>query len=265
MKIRSCILACLLSTSFVCAVQAQTVPPEAADTPQLEADALAVLKGLAEYLTAAGEFSYQAETSYDVVQDSGAKVEFGASRKIMVSRPNRLRIEVTRRDGAHSIVVFDGENVWVSAPEHNVYAKAGQRGDLDEAIQFAVTQLHLKAPLTDLISPDFYEHVTENMTGAVYLGETVLTGQTCDHLLLSNDYTDFQLWITTGSKPVLRRIVITYREEPGEPQFRAHFLKWDMSPPSTTGKFTFKPSADAERIRFYTKAPAVDQGQGDES
>jgi hypothetical protein len=252
MNIRNYLLSCLLSTMCVFTVQAQTEPENGEDALVIDADALVVLKGMADYLVAAKEFGYRAETNYDVVQDSGAKIEFGASRKMLVSRPNRLRIEATRRDGVHSLVVFDGKAMWVAAPEQNAYATVAQQGDLDQAINFAVTQLHLKAPLTDLISPDFYAHTTANLVSALYLGETVVTGDACDHILLSNDYVDFQMWVTTGKQPVLRRIVITYREAPGQPQFRAHFLKWDMSPEKTAGKYTFEPPADAERIRFYS-------------
>ena len=36
---------------------------------------------------------------YDVVQESGQKIEFGELRNVTVSRPDRLRIEVERSDG----------------------------------------------------------------------------------------------------------------------------------------------------------------------
>ena len=265
MKIQSRILACLLSTLFVFAVQAQTVPDEAAEAPDIEPEALSVLKGMADYLGSAREFAYHAESSYDVLQESGAKIEFGASRKVLVARPNRLRIEAQRRDGKRSIVVFDSKELWVYSPGENAYAKADQNGDLDDAIHFAVTELRLKAPLTDLISPNLYENVTGRLTGALYLGETVLAGDACDHLLLSNDYSDFQMWITTGDKPVLQRIVITYREEPGQPQYRAHFLKWDMSPQDTAKQLEFEPPEGSERIRFYIPAPASNPDQEDAS
>jgi hypothetical protein len=262
-KIR--LLTCLLSTLIVFTVQAQTSQDEAPEAPDIDTEALEIVKEMTDYLASSKVFAYRAETSYDVVQESGAKIEFGASRKVLVSRPGRMRLEAQRRDGTRSIVVFDGKELWVYAPDENVYAKAEQKGDLDDAIQFAVTELHLRAPLTDLVSPDMYEHMATRMTRALYLGETVVAGDTCEHLLISNDYADFQLWVTVGDKPVLRRIVITYREEPGEPQYRAHFLEWDMSPQNTAGQFSFEPPDNSERIRFYISAPATDLDQGGES
>ena len=45
-------------------------------------------------------------------------------------------------------VAFDGDTIWAFAPEHNVYAKTEQIGDLDDAIDFAVSELRMKAPMS---------------------------------------------------------------------------------------------------------------------
>jgi hypothetical protein len=164
-----------------------------------------------------------------------------------------------------SVVIFDGASIWAYAPEMNVYAQADQPGDLDEAIDFAAAQLRMKAPMAELVSPDLYANLEKQLTQALYLGETVLAGVPSEHLLLSNDYADFQIWIATGEQPTPQRVVITYREEVGEPQFRAQFLEWDMSPAATAGKFDFQPGEDAERVRFYIPAPATDLDKGDAS
>lgn len=270
------ILACVLSTLFAVTVQAQSNADEAADkaasaattdvaeAADIDPEALEIFKGMADHLEAADQFAYQAEYSYDAVQESGLKVEFGASRKILVSKPDRMRAESQRRDGLRAIIVFDGKKMWLHEPDENVYATADQPGHLDESIEFIVTGLRMKAPLADLIETGLYEKVTPTLTRALYLGETVVTGVDCEHLLMSNDYADFQMWITSGDQPVLKRIVITYREEPGQPQFRAHFLNWDMSPGDTQGKFEFTPPEDAERIRIYVPAPVTNIGTDQE-
>ncbi len=262
MKIRTCMLACLVSMLFVLTAQAQTPTGQDAGedvgAPAIEPEALEAFKDMADYLAAAKEFAYEAESGYDVVQDSGVKVEFGGSRKVLVSRPNRLRIDSQRRDGVRGTLIFDGDNIWAHVPDENVYATAEQPGDLDEAIGFAVAELSIKAPLAELLSPDLYKDVSAELTSALYLGETVVAGVTCEHLLMSNDYADLQMWITSGEHPVLRRIVITYREEPGEPQYRTQFLKWEMSPKEAKGQLEFKPPEGAERIRFYSPAMETD-------
>jgi hypothetical protein len=256
-RICGCLLAMLLGLQ----TQAQDTADAASGDAEIDADALSVLESMADYLVAAETFAYRAEYAFDVVQDSGVKVEFGASRKTLVSRPDRLHVESQRRDGLRATVVFDGEHIWAYAPEQNVYAQTEQVGDLDTAIQFAVAELRMKAPMADLLSPDLHEILTKQLTRAYYLGETVLVGVDCHHLLLSNGYADFQMWIRTGDKPLPQRIVITYREETGQPQFRAQFLEWDFAPTVTADKFRFEPPDGAERVRFYVPAAATDLDQ----
>ncbi len=220
---------------------------------------------MADHLKSASQFSFHIESSYDVVQQSGVKVEFGASRTALVSRPNQLRIDFQKRDGVQGVMLFDGEYIWVHGPDEKVYAKTEQDGDLDEAIDFAVAELRMKAPLADLFSPMLYESATANLVSAYYLGDAVLQGVECDHILFRNDYADFQMWITSDDQPVLQRILITYKEETGQPQYRASFKNWDMSPKNTRSQFDFDPPDDAERIRFYVPAPATDLAQEKES
>lgn len=273
MNFRGRILICLLLLGAVSPAQAETavdeaadeVLDEAADAAAIEPEALEVFRGMADFLASADEFAFHTESAYDVLQSSGVTVEFGASRKTLVSRPNKLRIESQRRDGMRGVLVFDGDSIWAFEPDQNVYARTEQVGDLDEAIDFAVAELRIKAPLADIVSPDLYEIVTSRLTGAIYLGETVLAGVACDHLLMSNDYVDYQLWITTGDQPLLQRIVITYREEPGQPQYRARVVKWDMSPKDGKARLQFEPPDGAERIRFYVPAPAGTQDEEDRS
>lgn len=266
-KIAACVLAMMLAAPAVAEAAAKEaespaadpVTEESAENPAIEAKALEIFKRMADYLAAAQEFTYHSDSSYDVVQPSGIKVEFGGSRDVLVARPNRLRMDAERRDGQRGVLVFDGETIWVSDPDEKVYAKAAQPGDLDASIDFAVVELRIKAPHADLLVPDLYEQTTAKLTGALDLGERVLDGVVCDHLLMSNDYADFQLWITTGDQPVLQRIVITYREDPGEPQYRAHFRDWNMAPEDVRARLDFQPPDGAEQIRFYVPAPTPEQ------
>jgi hypothetical protein len=62
---------------------------------------MAVLKRMAEFLSQAQRFSVTVDTGFDVVQDSGQKIEFGETRQIVLRRPDRVRIEATKRNGSN--------------------------------------------------------------------------------------------------------------------------------------------------------------------
>ena len=73
-----------------------------------------------------------------------------------------------------------------------------------------------------------------------------------DHLHLRNDMTDAQVWITKGNNPLLHRLVIIYRHENGQPEFRADFHDWNFSTEAPDSLFTFTPAEGAARIEFVT-------------
>jgi hypothetical protein len=53
----------------------------------------------------------------------------------------------------------------------------------------------------------------------------------CDHLAVRTaGGVDFQVWIAQGDEPLPRRIVITYKDENGQPQFWADFSNWNLAP-----------------------------------
>lgn len=66
---------------------------------------------------------------------------------------------------------------------------------------------------------------------ADYMEKTTITDVPCDHLAVwTAGGVDFQVWIAQGSEPLPRRIVITYKDEHGQPQFWADFSNWNLSP-----------------------------------
>src|SRR3954462_12581949 len=76
-------------------------PATEAKTSQPAADEQATLmmKRMAEFLSKAQRFSTTVEIGFDVVQDSGQKIEFGETRKINIRRPDHVHIDNTKRDG----------------------------------------------------------------------------------------------------------------------------------------------------------------------
>ena len=82
-----------------------------ADAQKSEDQAMAVMKHMADYLSQAKRFSVTIDTGFDAVQEFGQKIEFGEIRKVVLSRPDRLRVDATKRDGSKSEMIFDGKDI----------------------------------------------------------------------------------------------------------------------------------------------------------
>src|ERR1700752_3649850 len=63
-------------------------------------DGRAVLMRMGDYLAKSPAWSVTVHTAYDTVQPDGYKVEWNDMRKVTLRRPDRLRVESQRSDGA---------------------------------------------------------------------------------------------------------------------------------------------------------------------
>lgn len=221
--------------------------------------AVTIVKRAAHFLRDAKSFSVDTEMGFDVVQENGQKIEFGSKRKAMIQRPDKARFEWQRRDGKNGVLVFDGKDIWAHSPSHKVYATTPQPGGIDDSIELITEDLGIAAPLSDLFTSDVGKSLAEGLTDCYVVGTAIVGGATCDHVAVRNDYADYQMWIARGEQPLLKRIVITYREEEGEPQYWADLSNWNMNPSAGGSTFAFQPPQDAEMILFSSIRPQEEE------
>ena len=88
------------------------------------------------------------------------------------------------------------------------------------------------------------------MESCYIVGNSSIGEYECIQVAARNDYVDYQVWIDQGDAPVLRRLVISYREERGVPQYWAYFREWEFGQKAESRTFIFQPPAGAERIRL---------------
>ena len=229
----------------------------AAETPA-EPEAAPILKKCTEYLAKADHFSVFIRTGYDVVQESGQKIEFGETRKITVNRPDHIRIEVERSDGQKGLTIYDGKDLTIYMVNQNVYAVDSKPGTIDDAIKYAVNDLHIQVPLAMMMMTTLPDELESRIDSVDYVEKTTIGDAPCDHLAVRlNTGVDFQIWIAQGDQPLPRRIVITYIQEKGQPQFWADFSDWNLAPDISDALFVFTPPDGAERIQFLNQVHNV--------
>jgi len=236
-------------------VQAETSEP-ANRKPEIEENAMAILKKMADFLSKTQRFSVTAEIGYDAVQNSGQKIEFGSMRNITILRPNRARVDVQDRSGSQSGVIFDGKEISVFSADQKVYATTPKTGTIDDAFDYFTNELDMVLPLSQLLSNNLSAKLPQLMSSLTYVERSTIAGISCDHMAGRNDSVDFQVWVSMGDKPLPQRIVITYRHEVGQPQFWAQFSNWNLTPKISDSLFAFVPPKGAQKIPFAPWKPA---------
>ena len=211
--------------------------------------AAARLEGMAKFLAKTQRLSVTIDSTYDVLQESGEKIEFGERRVVVLRRPDRARIDVTRRDGSRRAGLrFDGTQLAVFDLDQKVYATVSEPGTVDGAFDHFVDDLNMRLPLRELLKSDLPEELKDVVGSARLVGEEQLGGTATDHVAFRGDTADVQLWIPRDGDPLPKRVVITYRLAGGQPQFEADLSAWNLHPNVPDSLFTFTPAAGAERI-----------------
>jgi len=225
-----------------------------------ETAAPARLEAMANVLAKAPRLRVTVDCTYDVVQDSGEKIEFGERRELTLRRPDKARFEVTRRDGNRSGLLFDGGQIAVFDVDEKVYSTVEKPGTLDVALQYYTRDLGMRLPLRQLFAVDLPQKLKEHLATARLVGRETVGGVATDHVVLRVDTADVQLWIARDGDPFPRRIVITYRLAEGQPQFEGDFREWTLTPDVPDSTFTFVPAAGAERIPMLKPGRGLETG-----
>lgn len=215
-----------------------------------EGEAMAVVKRMAVFLSQAQRFSVTVDMGFDAVQDNGQKIEFGETRKILLSRPDRLRVDDTKRDGSESELIFDGKSIMLYYAGDNVYAVVEKPGTVDDAVSYFVNDLGMRLPLAEMLSSKLSENIAGETISAAYVEKASIQGVPCDHVILRGADADMQLWIAQGAEPLPQRVVITYYHLDGRPQFWAQFSDWNLKPKVSDKLFSVTPPEGAVKIEF---------------
>jgi hypothetical protein len=249
-------LAVVLALSAAPALAATKTP--AATSAKQDPEAKAILLKMADFLAQAPAFSVTIRSGYDAIQSNGERIEFGAKRRILLQRPDRLRVDVERSDGDRGLVLFDGKGITAFKADDNAYARMEKSGTVDNALVYLVRDLQMTLPLARMFHTRFPRYLENQITSIIYVEEDYLFDVPTDHLAARFADVDIQLWIAQGEQPLPRRVILTYKNAPGHPQFRADLSDWDLSPEVAADSFSFIPPAGAEQIPFL--APQRQKG-----
>lgn len=216
-----------------------------------------ILMQMATFLSGAPRFSVDVSSNYDVLQASGQKIEFGERRRVLVSRPDRLRVDTERSNGTRTSALFTGAELVLVDAGQKLYASETQPGDIDQSILHFVSDLGMRFPLAALLMRRLPLEFERRVRSIDYVEHTEILGTPAHHLAARGDTVDFQVWVRDGPQPVPLRVVLTYREEPGQPEFRAQLSDWNLAPAITAASFQPQLPAGATKILFAAQLAAL--------
>ncbi|MGR8922116.1 MAG: DUF2092 domain-containing protein [Gammaproteobacteria bacterium] len=220
----------------------------AADQVVIDRTTQRVLFDACTYLRSAERFSARFDVTFDDVLLDGTKVQYSRRSELAMVRPDRLRANIEDDRGERS-VYYDGRSVTVYRPGSGLYAVVQAPDNLDAMLDLAAEK-GISLPLDDLLRMQPCAVLGERLRSGTYAGLHYLDGDWYHHLLLATDTADVQMWVARGEAPTIRKVVITYTQKPGAPEYSALISDWDFTSNIDDTYFRFEPLAGTRQVVF---------------
>jgi hypothetical protein len=234
--------------------KAEAPAPEAPRPRQVEPRVDELMKAMSTLLAKTPRLAVEAEETLDEVYAGAPRIQLTNVRRAAIQRPARFASDATG-DTLNRSSWYDGKTVTALQKDDNTYLTVEMPATIDATLDKLADDYGIVVPLSDFLYADPYATLMEGVLYGEYRGIHQAAGVPCHHLAFSQEDIDWQLWIDAGPQPLPRKLVITYAEEPGAPQYTAVFKRWNLEPKFTEELFHFVPPEGATSLN--TSAPAA--------
>lgn len=208
-------------------------------SPDIEPRAAEILQNMSYFLGSKSTYTFKANAMFDAQIDSGQKIQYSAEEKIYLKKPDKFNIEYVSDLGGYKLWYDSGQLTMLEVPS-NQFALAQLPGTVDQGLKKLLEEYDFSPALSSLLFINTYSELTKNVTSGSYYGASKVFGVLCEHLGFVQDDIDWQIWIESGKRQIPRKIVITYKNLPGQPQFIAFLNDWVIDKSITD--FVFNPN-----------------------
>jgi hypothetical protein len=234
--------------------------------PAISEEASAAIMRMGQTLRA-DQFSFQARTIRLYADANGQPLHIFHTMKVTVHRPNSLLVDVTGDDGSNKLA-FDGKTAIIYAAAEKKYAGIPvPEGTIEAMMKEAMGRLGVDFPLADFLTETPNKAFLTGVTSGGVVNTVTINGSPYLHLFLSQPPgIELELWLEKNDQSLPRRLIVTFRNLPGQPNFIAEFSDWNFNIHPSEADFTFQPPADAVQVQLKPSGKsAPSKGKGGKS
>jgi len=242
-------------------VTTEVTEGQANDTDLRDPTALTELKRATDFLAELPNFHIKASVTYDVIQKDGRRLQFEKQGDIFLQRPNRIFVEVSLDDGRHRQLWYDGKTLSLAERSKKIHTQVDAPPTIDATLDMLEDLFKDPMPLADLLYSDLTP-LAELAFEADVVGDSLVNGKPCQHLAFRGETVDWQIWVEQGPTPFIRKLAISYREQPGTPQYVAALELWETPESFSNDLFTFTAPPDSEKIDVFMPEPNQNKAGG---
>jgi hypothetical protein len=224
---------------------AVSVSPAATQAkPAISPEASAAVTQMGQTLQSKA-FSFQARTLRVYAEQDGELLHIFHTLNVTVRRPDRLLVARDGDDGPGKLV-YDGKTLVIYMADANKYFTIPVPNTIEGMMKEAMGRLGVDFPLADLLTNAPAKSFLAGVTSGRVVNTVTIDGVPCLHLFFSQPPgLNVELWVEKNEQSLPRRLIVTYRELPGQPDFVAQFSDWNFSVRPMDADFVFQPPAGA--------------------
>jgi hypothetical protein len=222
---------------------AQTAPANPVDAASVQA-----LRDMGAHLQTLKRFRVTTDLSGERVLADGQKLTHSASATMDVARPDRLRATM-RSPRSERVLFFDGKTVTLYTPAQKVFSTVELNDTLAGLVEKLENRFGIEVPLSDLFVWGTPAAPLDKIESAMNAGQDFIGDDLCDHYAFRQGKVDWQIWITTGPKPLPRKVVIVNRADEARPQ-SVSLIDWKLNPGFNDAVFRFVPPKGATQAQI---------------
>lgn len=206
--------------------------------PNIDPRAAEILQNMSYFLGSKDEYTFKAEVMFDQLINQNRKIQYSAEEKVFLKKKGNMTIEYVSDLGGYKLWFEDGKTTILELPT-NQFSITTLPATIDQALNTLKSKYNFTPALSDFLYINTFRVLTQNVISGNYFGTSRVFGVRCDHLAFIQEDIDWQIWIEMGKRKIPRKLVITYKNLPGQPQFIAILRDWVIDKPITN--FAFKP------------------------
>lgn len=241
MKKITIVLACLIAGSGVLA-----------QAKRHDSTAIALLDRMSDIIGGLESCSYRLHTAVDVTDTLNMLVKEFSDYHVYMSGPDKMLINAHGRRGHHQMMYNGSQLSYYSFDEHN-YGLLSAPPTTLQMIDTMNNRFGIEFPAADFFYPAFTDDLLEDADTVRFLGKSEIDGKEYFDILAIGKKMNYQIWLSNDEFLLPARFLITYKSQPGSPQYFAIFSDWQINPVLPSAMFDFTPPPGARQVYMMAK------------
>jgi len=196
------------------------------------------------------QFSFKARTIRVYEEENGQPLHIFHTINAEVRRPDRLAVHVNGDDGQTDLF-YDGKTVTIAGVDKSKYATINAPDNIEAMMKEVMGRLQVDFPLADFLTNAPNKAFLTGVTTGSEVGTAMVDGVAYRHLFFTQPPgIELELWVAKDQQALPKRLIVTYRLLPGQPNFIAEFSDWNFAIHPSDADFTFQPPAGATKVEL---------------